>query len=122
MVLTPLLQRESIKRTANHYTHISAYSYTYTCTNCFTYSCCQRGYKVKGLYLTGRSAGKKERMDYYIDLINRTELTLVIDIKNDDGIISYESKIPAVRKQRRIIRNLMPHRFFRHFMKMIFML
>lgn len=53
--------------------------------------------KVKGLYLTGWSAGKKERMDYYIDLINRTELnTLVIDIKNDDGIISYESKIPAV--------------------------
>ena len=36
-------------------------------------------------------------MDYYIDSINRTELnTLVIDIKNDDGIISYESKIPAV--------------------------
>lgn len=53
--------------------------------------------KVKGLYLTGWSAGNKERMDYYINLVNETELnTLVIDIKNDDGIVSYESKVPAV--------------------------
>ena len=53
--------------------------------------------KVKGLYLTGWSAGNKERMDYYLNLIEETELNaLVIDIKNDDGIVSYESKVPEV--------------------------
>lgn len=53
--------------------------------------------KVRGLYLTGWSAGNKERMDYYIKLVNETELnTFVIDIKNDDGIVSYESKVPEV--------------------------
>jgi len=53
--------------------------------------------KVKGLYLTGWSAGNKERMDYYINLVEETELNaFVIDIKNDDGIVSYESKVPEV--------------------------
>jgi len=53
--------------------------------------------KVKGLYLTGWSAGNRERMDYYINLIEETELNaMVIDIKNDDGIVSYESKVTEV--------------------------
>jgi len=53
--------------------------------------------KVKGLYLTGWSAGNRERMEYYIKLVEETELNaFVIDIKNDDGIVSYESKVPAV--------------------------
>lgn len=53
--------------------------------------------KVKGLYLTGWSAGNKERMEHYINLVEETELNaFVIDIKNDDGIVSYESKVPAV--------------------------
>ncbi|UZQ84437.1 putative glycoside hydrolase [Thermoclostridium stercorarium] len=62
-----------------------------------TPSAVKKDVKVKGLYLTGWSAGNKERMDYYIKLIEETELNaLVIDIKNDDGIVSYESKVPAV--------------------------
>lgn len=53
--------------------------------------------KVKALYLTGWSAGNRERMDYYINLVDETELNaFVIDIKNDDGIVSYESKVPEV--------------------------
>ena len=58
---------------------------------------CSRKGKVKGLYLTGWSAGNRERMDYYINLIEETELNaMVIDIKNDDGIVSYESKVTEV--------------------------
>src|SRR5699024_2242283 len=45
---------------------------------------------VKGIYLTGHSAGG-ERFDKLVDLINNTDLnSMVIDIKDDYGNLTYE--------------------------------
>lgn len=53
--------------------------------------------KVKGLYVTGWTIGDDKKLQYYVDLANQTEInTYVIDIKNDDGIVSYESSVPQV--------------------------
>lgn len=46
--------------------------------------------KVKGIYVTGPIAGS-ERMSELTELVSTTELnTMVIDIKNDEGNITYE--------------------------------
>ncbi|NLG88501.1 MAG: putative glycoside hydrolase [Clostridiaceae bacterium] len=56
------------------------------------------GVKVKGIYLTSWTASSKEKMEYFIKLANETEInTFVIDVKNDDGIVSYESDVKAVK-------------------------
>lgn len=53
--------------------------------------------KVKGLYLTGWTAGDKGKLQKYVELANTTEINAyVIDIKNDDGEVSYESAVPEV--------------------------
>jgi len=53
----------------------------------------QKRVKAKGLYLTASSAGA--RLDHYIELANNTEInSYVIDVKNDYGIVSYDSKVP----------------------------
>lgn len=45
---------------------------------------------VRGIYLTGHSAGGG-RLDTLLDLVNDTDLnSMVIDIKDDDGNITYE--------------------------------
>lgn len=59
----------------------------------------KRDVKVKGLYLTGWTAGSKEKMEGFIKLADETELNaFVIDIKNDDGIVSYASEVAEVQK------------------------
>jgi len=51
--------------------------------------------KVRALYLNPTSV--RNRLDHYIDLANRTEINaFVIDIKRDDGVITYDSDIPDV--------------------------
>lgn len=53
----------------------------------------QKRVKAKGLYLTASSAGA--RLDHYIELANTTEInSYVIDVKNDYGIVSFDSKVP----------------------------
>lgn len=53
------------------------------------------GLKVKALYLTGSSAGDKNKMDWVIDLAKRTELnSVVIDIK--DTWVNYDSDVAEV--------------------------
>jgi hypothetical protein len=53
----------------------------------------QKRIKAKGLYLTASSAGA--RLDHYIELANTTEInSYVIDVKNDYGIVSFDSKVP----------------------------
>ena len=53
--------------------------------------------KVKALYLTGWTVGSMTKVQHYIDLANKTEInSYVIDIKDDDGLVGYESSIPAV--------------------------
>lgn len=54
--------------------------------------------KVKGLYLTGWTMGSDANIKHYIELAKTTEInSYVIDIKDDDGLVGYESGIPAVR-------------------------
>lgn len=51
--------------------------------------------KVRALYLNPRSV--RQNLDHYIELANKTEINaFVIDIKRDEGIISYDSDIPDV--------------------------
>ena len=53
---------------------------------------------VKALYLTGWTAGSKSRVEHYIELAKNTEInSYVIDIKDDDGYVGYESQVPEVR-------------------------
>ena len=52
---------------------------------------------VKGIYATGWSAGSTKKMKSLIDLIDRTELnSIVIDIKDYSGFVSYRTGIPEV--------------------------
>lgn len=47
--------------------------------------------KAKGIYVTGPVAGLTDRRNELVDLVNNTELNaMVIDIKNDDGVITYK--------------------------------
>ena len=52
--------------------------------------------KVKGIYVTGPIAGT-EKMDELIALVEETELnTMVIDIKNDEGAVTYKMQSDMV--------------------------
>ena len=52
---------------------------------------------IKALYLNARSV--RENLDHYIDLANRTEINAyVIDIKNDAGMLMYDSELDVVNK------------------------
>ena len=54
--------------------------------------------KVKALYLTGWTVGGANNREHYIELANTTEInSYVVDIKDDDGFVGYESQIPEVR-------------------------
>ncbi len=55
--------------------------------------------KVKALYLTGWTVGNMSNVKHYIDVAKTTEInSYVIDIKDDDGYVGYESQIQAVRE------------------------
>ncbi|WP_027094376.1 putative glycoside hydrolase [Cohnella thermotolerans] len=54
--------------------------------------------KVKGIYVTAYSAGGS-RMASLLDLVDKTELNaMVIDIKDDNGYITYNTDNPELRK------------------------
>ncbi len=54
--------------------------------------------KVKGIYVTGPTAGTK-RMSEMVDLISSTEMNaMVLDIKNDGGNITYKMQDTLVEK------------------------
>lgn len=54
--------------------------------------------EVKGLYLTGYSAGNS-KFDHLVNLLNTTELnSMVIDVKEDVGYITYKSEVPQVKE------------------------
>ncbi|MDQ2084844.1 putative glycoside hydrolase [Herbivorax sp. ANBcel31] len=53
--------------------------------------------KARGLYLTSSTAGV--RLQRYIDLANTTEINAyVIDIKNEKGIVGYNSDVPLANE------------------------
>ncbi|NLY43995.1 MAG: putative glycoside hydrolase [Clostridiaceae bacterium] len=55
--------------------------------------------KVKGIYVSGWIAGTKERFDELVELIETTELnSMVIDVKEDKGNITYLSDVPLVKE------------------------
>lgn len=54
---------------------------------------------VKGIYVTAHSAGGA-RMKSLIDLVDKTELnSMVIDIKDDNGYITYPTQTPELLEQ-----------------------
>lgn len=54
---------------------------------------------IKAIYLTGWSAGNKDKVNYAIELIRTTELNAaVIDIKDYSGYVLYDIKLPEVEK------------------------
>lgn len=63
---------------------------------------------VRGLYLTGWSAGSSRKMAQVIDLIQRTELNAVVIDVRDDGEISYDVDVPLAR-QVGAIRRMIPN-------------
>ncbi|MGD8192604.1 putative glycoside hydrolase [Brevibacillus ginsengisoli] len=53
--------------------------------------------KVKGIYLSGRSAGG-EKFNKLLQFVRETELnSMVIDMKEDEGKVTYRSSIPLVK-------------------------
>jgi len=55
--------------------------------------------EVRGIYLTGHSIGLQSRFNHLIEVINETELNaMVIDVKDDNGEISYTSNVPMVKE------------------------
>lgn len=55
--------------------------------------------KVKGIFITGWVAGLKDRMEELIELANDSEINaFVIDIKDDTGMVSYQSNVPLVNE------------------------
>lgn len=54
--------------------------------------------KVKALYLTGWTVNSEKNVEHYIQLAKTTEInSYVVDIKDDDGLVGYESNVPTVR-------------------------
>ena len=54
--------------------------------------------KVKGIFVTGPMAGTAN-MENLITLVDETELNaIVLDVKNDEGRITYDMQIPAVQE------------------------
>lgn len=55
-------------------------------------------HKVKGIFVTGPMAGTSH-MENLIRMVEETELnTMVIDIKNDEGRVTYDMQVPAVQE------------------------
>ena len=52
---------------------------------------------IKGVYLTSWTASDQRRIDYFIDLVNTTELNaVIIDIKEVDGKIAFDTQSPLI--------------------------
>ncbi|MFZ5942633.1 MAG: putative glycoside hydrolase [Bacillota bacterium] len=53
--------------------------------------------KARGIYLTGNTVALKDKYPQMLELVETTELNaLVIDVKNDHGLMSYTSEIEIV--------------------------
>ncbi len=54
---------------------------------------------MKGVYMTESSAGYAPKVNYIIDLANKTEINaVVIDIKDYSGYVSYRTTVPATKE------------------------
>jgi hypothetical protein len=54
---------------------------------------------VRGIYLTGWMAGNPQFVDQMVEFIHKTEInSIVVDVKDDTGVISYLSEVPLVKQ------------------------
>jgi hypothetical protein len=54
---------------------------------------------MKGIYLTANSISTEAKFNHFVNLIMRTGLnTVVIDVKNDEGMVTYDSNLPLVNQ------------------------
>ncbi len=64
---------------------------------------------VKGLYISSWKIGDQNVLKHFIDLANRTEInTYVIDVKEDDGYVSYPSQVAQVKKLKTCVKKYDP--------------
>lgn len=55
--------------------------------------------KAKGIYVSGHTVGHERRFSELLELVESTELnTMVIDVKNDHGSVTYKSDIEVVKR------------------------
>ncbi|MDO8684653.1 MAG: putative glycoside hydrolase [Armatimonadota bacterium] len=56
-------------------------------------------FEARGLHITGWIAGGKKSFGKIVDLVNNTELNaLCIDVKDSDGVVSYDTDVPLERQ------------------------
>lgn len=56
-------------------------------------------FQAKGVYVTSYVAAHEDLMASIFALLDRTELnTIVVDMKNDEGAVAYDSKVPLVQE------------------------
>ncbi len=56
-------------------------------------------FKARGIYVTGNIAGLEKRFQALLDMVEATELNaVVIDVKNDHGLVTYKSSIEIVKE------------------------
>lgn len=54
---------------------------------------------IKAIYSTNWSAGSEKKIQYFLDLLNTTELNaIVLDIKDYTGVVGYETNAPLAKK------------------------
>lgn len=72
--------------------------------------------KVKAVYLTGWTVGSTAKVDHYIELAKTTEInSYVIDIKDDDGLVGYESQVPEVKASGTWLKKYNPDKVLKAF-------
>jgi len=55
--------------------------------------------KARGLYITGNTVGLKSKFQELVEMVESTELNaMVIDVKNDHGLMTYPSQIEIVEE------------------------
>lgn len=72
--------------------------------------------KVRALYLTGWTVGNSQKVEHYVELANTTEINAyVVDIKDDDGYVGYESQVPEVRENNTWKKKYNPEKVLKEF-------
>jgi hypothetical protein len=72
--------------------------------------------RVKALYLTGWTAGSTKNIEHYIELAKTTEINAyVVDIKDEDGYVGYESQVPEVVENKTWRKKYNPERLLEAF-------
>lgn len=98
-ILSALLQN-GVSAIGNEYAGEAAASYQsmdYLSQDSPDWELMKKRVRVKGIYMTGNTVGYKERFDKLIDLVKNTEINaVVIDVKDDTGLMTYASSLPEV--------------------------